>query len=389
MLNQKYNEKLNFLGIDDVPVAYRTNTTDSNIEFSKRAFEFIISQENCCVMIGDFTNFFDNLNHNFLKRKLCDVLDCKTLSDDWYAVFKNITKYTKWEYDDLYKYNCDKYNSNKINKDDVFSKKKFAALETVLTKDEFKSQIKNKHLKANTVGVPQGSAISAVLANIYMIDVDKAISDYVKSLKGLYMRYSDDFIVVIPGESERFQEHYKFIRNCLEKADSVELSPEKTQIFTFEKSITGNTDKALEYGKIKNVISEFIPDLCNGNDIINFLGFSFDGKTLRIRDKTITKYYYRMKKKARYIVTCEYKTKFDNQISCENLFDLYSIKGAFPEKSSEVNIESKNKHGNFITYVARSEKIYNSSDGIHLTDSVLENHLKKIRKQLKNKKGTK
>ena len=68
---------------------------------------------------------------------------------------------------------------------------------------------------------------------------------------------------------------------------------------------------------------------------------------------------------------------------------LGSIKGAFPEKSSEVNIESKNKHGNFITYVARSEKIYNSSDGIHLTDSVLENHLKKIRKQLKNKKGTK
>ena len=46
--------------------------------------------------------------------------------------------------------------------------------------------------------IPQGSSISAVLANIYMIEADKKINEYVVSLGGMYRRYSDDFIVVVP-----------------------------------------------------------------------------------------------------------------------------------------------------------------------------------------------
>ena len=33
-----------------------------------------------------------------------------------------------------------------------------------------------------------------------MIEIDKNISNYVKSLNGLYLRYSDDFIIILSDE---------------------------------------------------------------------------------------------------------------------------------------------------------------------------------------------
>lgn len=48
-------------------------------------------------MIGDFTNFFDNLDHLYLKQQLCQLLGVCQLPDDYYAVYKSVTKYCKWD----------------------------------------------------------------------------------------------------------------------------------------------------------------------------------------------------------------------------------------------------------------------------------------------------
>ena len=45
-------------------------------------------------MIGDFTDFFDNLNHVYLKKQLCDLLSVNRLPDDFYAVYKNVTHFS-------------------------------------------------------------------------------------------------------------------------------------------------------------------------------------------------------------------------------------------------------------------------------------------------------
>ena len=90
---------------DGVAIAYRTDLGGSNITFSKQAFEFIRRNAPCYVMIGDFTGFFDNLDHQYLKRQWCSLLDERFLPEDHYAVFRNVTHYSKWERSDLLKLN--------------------------------------------------------------------------------------------------------------------------------------------------------------------------------------------------------------------------------------------------------------------------------------------
>lgn len=45
-------------------------------------------------------------------------------------------------------------------------------------------------------GIPQGASISSTLANLYLINFDKKINDFISSKNGIYRRYSDDMIVV-------------------------------------------------------------------------------------------------------------------------------------------------------------------------------------------------
>ena len=61
--------------------------------FAKEAFDFIRANPNCTIIISDFTNFFDTLDHAYLKQQLCALLESKHLPDDFYKVFKSITNY--------------------------------------------------------------------------------------------------------------------------------------------------------------------------------------------------------------------------------------------------------------------------------------------------------
>ena len=73
--------------IDDNSVAYRNNHPGkNNVDYSLRALEFIKEQRKCMIMIGDFTHFFDNLEHSYLKKRICDLLEVERLPEDFYAI---------------------------------------------------------------------------------------------------------------------------------------------------------------------------------------------------------------------------------------------------------------------------------------------------------------
>ena len=227
LLNQQYNKYLEERNMNLVAVAYRDNLHKNNIHFAKRAFDCIRETKESFVIIGDFSHFFDSLDHGYLKKRMCDVLKVDMLSSDFYAVFKNITKYSIWELTELLKLN----NLTDTEEDiQILNSKR-----KVLSEKDFKKHKKEFIIRhKENYGIPQGSAISAVLANVYMIVVDEQMYNLANKYKGLYMRYSDDFIIILPGISEDdFREILNSIIDEIKQIPNLILQPDKTQIYKY------------------------------------------------------------------------------------------------------------------------------------------------------------
>ena len=377
-LNQHYNARLADDAIDDVSIAYRNNKDrdNDNIYYARKAFERIKDLRNCYVIIGDFKSFFDELDHTYLKERLLDLLKDELpkpgeLSKDYYTVFKNITKFSFWEIENLFSINRIKVsmkNPESIRRAYNNLNKKEVALSYEDFKLHKKEQIKrNREEKGKgrikDYGVPQGSAISAVLSNIYMIEFDKKMYKLIMDdNNGLYMRYSDDFIVILPKCSEdEFSSHYNEIKEIIKSVRRLCLESKKTQIFLYRK------------GHIERRCPESLSDILEKSSQIDYLGFTFDGEKITIRDKTLSKYYYRMYRKLKTILNSREKGK---RRSAENLYQKYTIKGAFPSKNEEKN---GNKHkGNFVSYAHRIKKEFSNSKyefGIdEAVDKFIERH---------------
>ena len=344
VLNEYYNERIKNDGIEKVPVAYRTDLKDSNIQSAKKAFDFLKNNPNSYVMIGDFTEFFENFDHKYLKQQWCDLLGVSKLPDDHYAVYKNITKYSIWELDDLLK-------RNKVNNIRELNQKAI-----VLPKEEYK--LNRNQIKKHKVsyGIPQGSPISAVLANVYMLDADRLIYQKVKQYNGLYMRYSDDFIIILPK-----QEDYKVFEEIIEIIKTIpnlKLENKQTQFFKVDLPVISNISKC------------FAVDADDSQKRINFLGFSYDGNKIYIRPKTTGKYYYRMIRKAKGIA------KNKDFKGADKLYMIYSERGAKGKRAD-------GKTGNFFTYIERVENEFGENEMIHQD---VKRHISKIRKSLKKMK---
>ena len=94
MLNEKYDIWSVENNIDDMSVAYRKNKqSQSNIHFAANAISKIFESKSSIVFVGDFENYFDTLDHFFLKKRLMSVLKVDQLTKDWYNVFKSVTKF--------------------------------------------------------------------------------------------------------------------------------------------------------------------------------------------------------------------------------------------------------------------------------------------------------
>ena len=359
LLNQLYNKRVEEDDMYDVAVAYRTDLHTNNIFLAKKAFTTIQKLGQCYVMIGDFTHFFDTLNHNYLKEQWCSLLSCDTLPADHYSVFKSVTSYSKWELEDLLQLNG--LENSKSGRKELNKKSR------VLSIKKFKENRSHIIKHTQCFGIPQGSPISAVLANIYMLDFDKTINNAIRKIGGLYMRYSDDFIIIIPNtEGINAKKELNYVQQVVDNTPNITLKPQKTQYFYYKN------------GFLYNCGIQFSSDANNKHKFINFLGFTFDGMSVSIRAKTISKYYYRMYRKAKTIAKSKGYTQTGKHISCENLYRKYSKCGA---------TISPGNSGNFLTYVSRAELEYRQND-LNADNTIIKDtkhHMAKIRKALNKK----
>lgn len=352
-LNKRYNEWAEKKQIDHCSIAYRYKEGEkgkSNINFAADVMNFIWKSKECFIMVGDFEHFFETLNHSLLKRRICEILEVRGLSDDWYQVFKSITKYSY-------------YNKKLLNQQLGTDKeiRQMGQLEYFKDGREFREfrkkykPIKNKH----TFGIPQGTALSAVFSNVYTIDFDVLVNDLIKKYNGIYRRYSDDFIIIIPKSNQKninlddFREIESRIYEFTNKS-KLSIQKSKTKMYDFTHETVTNIDTMK-------------------TSTIDYLGFVFDGKNVKMRGKSPYKFYrhaYKLIDKAKKV---QHKKKLKKMPYRKQLYGLYTDMGI-----------KRRPYGNFITYAINAQKIFDevSPHTNNLMMQQIKNRKKKVEKKL-------
>ncbi|WP_420208672.1 reverse transcriptase domain-containing protein [Candidatus Electronema sp. JC] len=371
-----YEEELVRRNLSDFVTAYRNiphptkRRGMNNVDFAEEVFSFIRRQKTpvLVAITFDIKSFFDNLNHLRLKYAWASLLRLERLPPDHYNIFKAITKFSFIDIKSLFN----------VTKNDLIKYGKSGAIERVAVKDienlrnqeivafcttkELRSKIRpagiikaNKFIK-NTdgtlskskreKGIPQGSPISSILANLYLMDFDSKIAEAVKECGGLYRRYSDDIVVVTPESSgERL---CNLVLTTIKEYD-LEIQASKTNSYKFQCSPQGYV-----CGKI----------LPNGNLNIGrrftYLGFEFNGSFTYLKSSSLSSFYRRMKNSVK---RGSFYAKFSNyedgrgEIFRRRLFKKFSYLGARRKMQWDFNEDEKkwkksyrHEWGNYLTY---------------------------------------
>ncbi|WP_125766699.1 reverse transcriptase/maturase family protein [Lapidilactobacillus wuchangensis] len=277
-LNSSYEEYLVEHNFSNVPTAYRKSRHTSNINAAKEVFDFIVAQNDCWIIKGDFKGFFDNLRHRILKENLRRVMSVAHLTPDWLAVFKSVTRYNWVMSAELNK---------SLKKANLVDRKWPAYLKE---RKDFAKLIADGNLNVNgfnQIGIPQGTPISAALANVYMIEFDEKLNKIALEKGGLYRRYSDDFVIVIPKKNLDEEDLNIFLKGVIDLSQlftSLEIERHKTKIFSFGNS--DGTNVILQEDKSKNFIPAWL----------DYLGFIFNGSEVKMRERGVYKFHYKSKK---------------------------------------------------------------------------------------------
>lgn len=386
VLSDKYEEilKSKEYNLNEVVSAYRSvpinpenanSSNKCNIDFANDAFKTILdfSENEFSVIAFDISSFFDNLDHAILRKVWVEILKVEKLPPDHFNIFKNITRFSHVDIVDIFEEFKTKIYTRKINKfgkvleikQKKIDKLKFLRNQNAIafcTKDEFLNlkgkllqpsktkKTKNGEIKYRNYGIPQGSPISSVLANIYLLHFDKKINDFLAN-DGVYRRYSDDMIVICPSAKKNAL--IELVYNEI-KTYKLEIQPKKTQIFHFKKQ-----DGILTCGQ------EFDNEI-NWNKNLIYLGFEFDGTTVTLKSASLSGYYRKMKRavrRAKYHSSKLYYKK-PGELFKRRLLKKYTYRGAKrTRKYLWDKIENKFKAsdsynwGNFLSYSNKAARV--------------------------------
>ena len=254
VLADLYERALQIEGLEQEVIAFRP-LGKSNVDFAKEAFDWVSANAPCTALGFDVKDFFGSLDHALMKSAWSALLGERVLSSDHYAVYRSLTKHASVEL--------------------IAARKTLGISRTALEKKEricdtaeFRNEIRASGLvqvNRSGKGIPQGSPMSALLSNMYMLSFDREISRAVRNVGGYYRRYCDDILVIV--KSELVANFKKLVED---KLADLRLTIQTAK--TLECAFTPLADKPLQY-----------------------LGLVFDGKRILLRSSGVARYYTKMR----------------------------------------------------------------------------------------------
>jgi hypothetical protein len=405
-LTKAYEEYLENKPYGSVAVAYRKipigggeSGNKSNIEFAFEAFEFIEKNKNrnLSIIVADVTSFFDNLDHRILHKQWKRVMNKTNLPEDHYTIFKNLVDNNYVNENELFKRFQHKLIIERFKPNDtsqkILKRKKVNKIfnmrhENVVAfcdKDEFfeeatdlirvdkpyKKEVRESLNKKIKKGIPQGTPISATLANIYMLDFDERVHSEVvsKSKNAYYQRYSDDLIIICDQEDEEY--FYNLIRKEIEDEAKLDIQPKKTNVYRYQ------LDENSEFkgGLVKN-------GKANLNKQIEYLGFMYDGLKVRVKTAGFSKFYRTLKRSFKRGAHFAKKAHIPSDSLFETrLYKRFTHLGSerrlkwLPDDNSPTGYSPSKKYdwGNFISYLNKANYVMKE---INKDDTIIRQYRK-------------
>lgn len=264
------------------------------------------------ILAYDVTKFFDTLDHKLLKARLRGLLGVESLPEDWFKVFRFMTKFRFVRLEDL------------RGQPDFLASLQRKTRDPIATIAEVKEAGVPIHENPNDYGIPQGTPISATLSNLYMFDFDIELSAYCRSIRALYRRYSDDILVVCKVEHARAVEVK--IESLL-TADHLQISRDKTEVSEFDPANAALASKPAA----------------------QYLGFTFHGDGAAIRPSSLSRQWRKMRRGFRR--TRDVAAKAIAQGRASKVFTK-KLRKRFTSVAAR----------NFSSYARRSAKLFDNGD---------------------------
>jgi hypothetical protein len=358
-LSALYEHRLQELGMQGVPTAFRrVGSGKCNIDYAHEVFEFTDMNRPCVALGYDIEKFFDRLSHRVLRESWARILGEDRLPPDHYRVFQSLTRFC-WV---SRKAALAAFGINPHRSGIEDSGKRRLR---ICSATEFRERIRGngllQHNPERHRGIPQGSPMSAVLSNIYMLTLDKVMSEWTNSVGGLYRRYCDDIMVVVPPN----------------RAEATELLV-KALVQKLELTLNDDKTERVMFSPIQGSPGE-------NNGALPYLGFVFDGQCVRLRQSSLDRYYGKMRRGVRFAAMCRKRHSGGTPcvpLKTRKLFLRYSHLVKSQRGGARIRIRLgrsyRTSRTNFISYAIRASNVFNSDEIRHQ----IRGHWKKLKKQV-------
>jgi RNA-directed DNA polymerase len=256
-LNGFYERALAQDGTSGSVLAYRRGG-GTNIHHAKALFDEIRSRGDCTVFAMDISGFFDCLDHLMLRDEVAGLLGVTRLDGHHATVWRNVTRFSWVETADL-----DKLLGRKRN-----------GHGRVCSPADFSHHVRGRkdgliRTHDQTFGIPQGTPVSGLYANIYLRTFDREMIAWCTRLGGSYRRYSDDIAVILPLGAK--VQHVVAVVEKMLADFGLAMSVDKTHTAGFKGGLLVSASP------------------------IQYLGFTFDGVKTLIRPSSLDAYRSKMR----------------------------------------------------------------------------------------------
>lgn len=264
-----YEQRLAQLDLADKVIAYRSIEGKNNVDFALRTFRHLELHSEWAVICIDIKDFFGSIPHTAILTNLSEIMPGE-LPSEFLHVLNNLMHYRYVPFGTI----IDTMQGNSKRRLIRTAARGFK----ICRFEDFQELInETKLIKQNhkDSGIPQGSPISGLIANIAMLGFDQKMAKHIMSFDiGLYQRYSDDIVLICPqSEVTRI---YNLATTAIMDM-GMKLSSHKTEAF------------ARSSDQIVNITHDLEPEAKGKRQNIQYLGLEWNGTQIVLRPGTVGK----------------------------------------------------------------------------------------------------